>query len=805
MRRIKHKILFSLQCLIISFGLNQSTQAQLVIHSDNVNQNKILLSKYALIGNAKDKQYTIEDFLTFGTILQFEQLPNDNTNLGFTTDNYWVKFEIENQTDTEISYYLEAGRPITDLINLYQIDEAGKVRMQTAGDAAPMKNRTIEHRKNIFEVILQPKSKYSFYLHLTSDGEVINLPLILYKPRYFLSVTAFEQIIFGVFYGILLLASITFLFFFFAIKDQTFIYYVVYVVSLSLLHFSLDGYFFQFIDPNAGWLSSKAVILFGTLSAFLMAKYSQVFLKIKEKAPKLNIFYKIYFAISILVIASIIISKDFLVYSYPAANLLGLIALTLTIFSMIYLRVKDKFDDVFYAIGIFSLALGFVIFILNNFSIIPNSFFTENGTKFGTGLEVIFLSLSLSNRIRKLRSEKEEAQYLAYLRSQETNEVKNFFLSNMSHELRTPLNAIVGLTQMILDETNDKNIREKCEIITYSSYNLLTSVNDILDFSQMEKGDFKLSNSDFDAIELLKMIAAASEVQAKDKHLKFNVHIPEEKNLIIHGDPTRLSQILNNILGNAIKFTPVGEVDFEVIVNKKNNVCHFEFIITDTGIGIPKSKLDRVFEPFMQVTIDNKRSYGGFGLGLCIVKSLLVYKKGKINLESTVGKGTKCTINVSYPIVKKAIESQPLRPKTPAQSTPNHYDLKGNTVLVVEDNPVNALVLRNMISKWENSRVLVAGNGKEALEMLKNEKVDLIIMDLQMPVMDGYECTTAIRNGDVGAENSILPIIALTADVVESSKLRVFEVGMDAYFTKPFDQKILFDKITELLSEKIER
>jgi CheY-like chemotaxis protein len=200
----------------------------------------------------------------------------------------------------------------------------------------------------------------------------------------------------------------------------------------------------------------------------------------------------------------------------------------------------------------------------------------------------------------------------------------------------------------------------------------------------------------------------------------------------------------------------------------------------------------------MQATIDNKRKYGGFGLGLCIVKSLIDYKKGEIVINSTPGKGTEVKIKLKYPILETNVIE---KPKEVVEKTV--YDLNGSKVLIVEDNPINALVLKTMIGKWKNAQTVVATNGKEALNVLNSENIDIVIMDLQMPVMDGYECTRAIRNGEAGYENSNIPIIALTADVLESTKLKVFEIGMDAYFTKPFDQKILYEKVNYLLNEKI--
>ncbi|MDP3471821.1 MAG: ATP-binding protein, partial [Algoriphagus sp.] len=372
--------------------------------------------------------------------------------------------------------------------------------------------------------------------------------------------------------------------------------------------------------------------------------------------------------------------------------------------------------------------------------------------------------------------------------SEESNEIKSYFLSNMSHELRTPLNAILGLSQSIMSEISDEKIKENLEVIKYSSVSLLTSIDDILDYSKIEKGELNLERKPFDLQKSLTEIKSLSYQQARDKGLTFiyeeNVELPKR----IVGDAVRFRQILNNVLHNAIKFTPSGKVKLQITQleeNEENQILTFN--VSDTGIGIRPEKLDRIFESFIQEQIDDKRKFGGFGLGLCIVKALVNLYQGSVSIESNVGLGT--TVEVKLTFQKAQQEPLELIKKD------SKALLKGKSILVVEDNPVNQLVIKSILRKWEGITFDFAGHGLEALEKLNSKSFDLILMDLQMPEMDGYEATVAIRGGKGGLRHTNIPIIAVTADTTEKSKIHANSVGMDDYMTKPVDSELLFEKV----------
>jgi signal transduction histidine kinase/ActR/RegA family two-component response regulator len=767
----------------------------LILHSQYIftgtPPEKVSLHPYAQLVNLGNQNISIEQILKKHDRLDFKPVASENADLGFSQDNYWVKFTLENQTPNALEYYLETARPITDYAELYTIRSNGKISKAVSGDHVKCSERSYCHRKTIFRIDLLPNEKQQIFIHLKSDGEVLALPLLLRTSENLMEITAMEQLTFGVFYGILLIAAIIYMFFFFGLRERTFIYYSLYVVFIGLLQFSLDGYFYQYFTPGGGWFSQRSVLIFATISAFLLGRYSQIFLKIKDYDRILNRMFDVVYGFLGLLFLSIVLSSD-LKYCYPAANVLGLLILILIIASVLRLYYKKVHVDKFFATGIIFLIIGFVIFIMNNFGQIPTSFMSQNSSKFGTGLEVIFLSLSMANLIAILKNEKEEFNRLALARSEEMNEMKSYFLSNISHELRTPLNAIMSLSTEMAKNSDDKKVRKKSQIIKYSSHSLLSSVNDILDFSKIEKGELILESVQFDPGKVLEHIKNNAEIRAKDQGLDFEFSKSESLPEMLYGDVTRLAQIVNIVLSNEIKFTPEGTVRFTVDCEPRPaNRTRLLLAIKDTGVGIPKEKITTIFESFTQDNINNKRKFGGLGLGLYIVKTLVDMQRGQIKMESKVGEGTCCKIWIDYDIVEV--------PKHPDVISEQIFDLQGKSILVVEDNAINQMVIKMITKKWLNTTVSYAVNGFEGLEALRQGHFDIVLMDLQMPVMDGYEATIAIRNGETGSKNSNIPIIAVTADVMETTKQTVKDIGMNHYLSKPLKNEVLFDAIKALV------
>jgi signal transduction histidine kinase/CheY-like chemotaxis protein len=380
-------------------------------------------------------------------------------------------------------------------------------------------------------------------------------------------------------------------------------------------------------------------------------------------------------------------------------------------------------------------------------------------------------------------------------KAEEATRAKANFLSTMSHEIRTPMNAIIGMSHLLNKEDLTPDRKEKVDIINFSANNLLNLINDILDFSKIESGKIEFEKVEFKPRELLRNLYKTFEARAKEKriglHYKVDNAIPEN----VKGDPSRLSQILINLISNALKFTHKGEVS--ILVNLSTVIdeqVELEFKVIDTGIGIPRDKHKLIFESFSQAEADTTRKYGGTGLGLAITKSLTELQNGSIRLVSQPGLGSEFIVRIPYEVAEA-------KPETPSQdSSPiaNIKKLEGKRVLVVEDDLVNQKVAENILAGW-NLEIDIAENGVKALKRLEENDYDIILMDLHMPEMDGYEAAVAIRQmANVKKKN--IPIVALTADAFVEVKERILEVDMNDFVSKPFIPAELQEKLIKNMS-----
>lgn len=391
--------------------------------------------------------------------------------------------------------------------------------------------------------------------------------------------------------------------------------------------------------------------------------------------------------------------------------------------------------------------------------------------------------------LKNIQFQLEKAKEIA----EQSSLVKSQFLSSMSHEIRTPLNAIIGLTRLLSDEDPKPSQLENLSTLSFSAQNLLILINDILDFNKIEAGKVVLESIYFNLFELLKNIKHGFQISANENKSVITLSIAEGLPRYVKGDPTRLSQILTNLVGNAIKFTKNGTVSIVLkLLEKSSERVSILFEITDTGIGIPEDKQQAIFDSFTQATQETTRKYGGTGLGLGITKRLLEMQGSKIMLKSTVGEGSTFSFILQCEYNDKKQETN----NEPAKNIFSPFAKQ--RILVVEDNLANQLVAKKFLSKWE-LKVSIAEDGEVALKLLESEDFDLILMDIQMPKMDGYEATKAIRKMQK-YEN--IPIIALTASISSGVSEKVFGAGMNDHILKPFEPELLYTKINFWLNHK---
>jgi signal transduction histidine kinase/ActR/RegA family two-component response regulator len=381
-------------------------------------------------------------------------------------------------------------------------------------------------------------------------------------------------------------------------------------------------------------------------------------------------------------------------------------------------------------------------------------------------------------------------------KAEKSSHAKSEFLSTMSHEIRTPLNAVIGMSNLLLMGNPRHDQKENLEILKFSASNLLAIVNDVLDFNKIESGKVVFENISFNLVELMQNICGGQRIKAEEKGLLFKLDIDRTLNdKVLFGDPTRITQIVFNLISNAIKFTKEGSVLVRATcVENRHNTIVINFVVKDSGIGIEQGNLDAIFEPFAQESITTTRQYGGTGLGLAIIKRLLELQGLKMNVLSRVGEGSEFSFSMEFPVSTEVLVKRIQNQHVAATANDGLSHVR---ILIAEDNLVNVMLMKKLFSKW-NVTPTIAENGERAIELVQYGNFDIILMDLQMPVLNGFDAAIEIRKMP-DTKKANIPIIALTASALFDIRERVFNSGMNDYVSKPFKPEELYDKIHNLV------
>jgi two-component system, sensor histidine kinase len=378
------------------------------------------------------------------------------------------------------------------------------------------------------------------------------------------------------------------------------------------------------------------------------------------------------------------------------------------------------------------------------------------------------------------------------------NEAKSVFLANMSHEIRTPMNGVLGMLELLMQLPLTSEQRSYSQTAYHSAKILLKLLNDILDFSKIEAGKLEIELIDFNLHNEIEDIMQLFLPTASEKGLTLESHFHTGVPRVLRSDPNRLRQILINLIGNAIKFTGAGKIELNITVPEKNEGRIIRFTINDTGVGIPEDMSGIIFNPFSQVDLTTTRRHGGTGLGLAICKRLVELMGGEIGVNSKIGIGSSFwfTIPMQIPVSADQLSDNKLL-KEEAAYKDSQFHAK---ILLAEDNPVNTLVGKAMLEKLGCS-VDTVNDGQAALEAVSRNSYDLVFMDCQMPLMDGYEATREIREAEKGSKSSHIPVIALTAHAMQGARELCLANGMDDYITKPFDLSQMEDILRKWLPQ----
>jgi signal transduction histidine kinase/ActR/RegA family two-component response regulator len=458
-------------------------------------------------------------------------------------------------------------------------------------------------------------------------------------------------------------------------------------------------------------------------------------------------------------------------------------------------KIKDKFTDIFILLAVTIVCFIVNLFIFPEFSSIQKISSSTIKLVFQLNLSTaIALVLLFSYLIYQITENNEKALTKAKILAEESSLTKMQFLSNMSHELRTPLNGIIGATNLLNLETLSPQLKEHIVLLKYSSSHMLNLVNDVLDFSKIESGKLELEKRIFNFEIFIKNIYNSFIHQFDTKHLYFKLDADDNLNFNIISDDSRLGQILNNLLSNALKFTEKGGVTLTIKATDINeNTVRVSFVVSDTGIGISANKQDKVFDSFTQADLNTTRKYGGTGLGLTISKELAKAFNSELMLTSKLNEGSVFNFEILFNKSNEILANT-------AIVVDYSNSLNGVKILLAEDNKINMLIARKFLNKW-GVIVTEAHNGAEAVKVFKEKNnFDIVLLDLEMPELDGHGALKEIKK-----INSAVPIIAFTAAIFENIDNTLIEKGFSNFVLKPFLPAELHTKLSQALHSNTQK
>jgi signal transduction histidine kinase/ActR/RegA family two-component response regulator len=737
------------------------------------------------------KKFKINYFIDKTKKLQFKDIQSmhfiegqNSATLGANITDTWIKIKLLNTTKNKQTLFLHQDLGYTFLrINYFEVDSnntiLNKKGIQLSSSTA---KEEMIGADAVFKFSLEPKEIKTIYVNQKSHAyHFYNFSILSEKKS--IEYLIFEKVDGILFVGLLLALTVFNLLLYVTSRLKEYLYYSLYLFSATIWIFYMYGSLAHYFNIY-GEMPFRFNFGLMFIPIFL-ALFVQTIFETKKLYKTEHKFLN-----SMIVILLINFMYGLIDFN-NALQILSLVlnyALITFIWISISLYIKgNKIVKIFLWAHIFYLIFN-IYAILFYMGIVEFSYIAFHGIGIGVIMEALMLSYLLSYKFKVMAQEKEHIK-MEKLKAEIETKTKTEFLANMSHEIRTPMNGIIGMAHLSLNCNDMNKQKEYTEKINSSAKLLLNIINDILDFSKMEAKKMIIDPLDFNLNKLLEDVSNLLEFKAKEKNILFKINYPKELNVFLHGDVIKISQILINLISNAIKFTDIGHVKVNMKNIKDDIYC---FSIEDTGIGISENGMKNLFKSFSQVDASISRKYGGTGLGLSISKQLVELMGGKIWVDSTENKGSTFFFTLYLPKVKKEEIIQ-----LDSEVTIVDFSIfKDSNILLVEDNNINQELILGLLEHTGIS-IDIASNGKEAVEIHEQNihKYDLILMDIQMPIMDGYESVNIIRQKD---ENT--PIIALSANSMDMNKVRSYQ--MQDYLQKPIEIKRLNSILQEYIKQK---
>ncbi|MBU1330730.1 MAG: response regulator [Gammaproteobacteria bacterium] len=742
---------------------------------------------------------SIEDITSTALQASFRQHDKPVLNAGYSRSVFWLRLDLEYRPRSSAGprpWLLELAYPPLDHLEMYVADgRGGFVLAQRTGDALPFTSRQIRQNNYLFELDLPPGQAQRVYLRLQSQGS-IQAPLTLWAPNAYLEDQPARIYVLGIIYGVLLVMLIYNLFIYLSVRDTSYLYYILYIASFGLYQVSVNGAGIEYFWPNSPWWANAATPFLIGSAALFGCQFARSFLHTAEHSPWVDRTLLVMMACG----AGVMLLA--LTASYAVAlRLATYLALLFTVVvfvagTLAWLRGMRVAR--YFIIAWSTFLVGGAINTLMVLGYLPNVFLTMYASQIGSALEVGLLSLALADRINAMKEERarilEEAGRKLEALNQEladSNRLKDEFLATVTHELRTPMNGVIGSLELMQTVDLDAELAQYQKTAAGSARDMMRMVNDILTLTELQAGKLYPRREPFSLRGLLDSLRGQYAPRAEAKGLQFVVELDEQLPDTLEGDAGKLGQALGCLLDNAIKFTATGRVGIRVVrVGAAADSLPLSLQVFDSGIGFEAPPPGELYQRFRQLDGSMTREYGGLGIGLAICRRLVDLLGGALEHESQPGRGSRFDIQVPLALPVDTPRQAPTLKRAVGQV---YREPEQCTVLVVEDNAINQLVIRGMLLKL-GYRVRTADNGAQALELLRRELVDAVLLDCQMPIMDGFATCRALRHLP-GCET--LPVLAITAHSHSGDRERCLAAGMSDYLAKP----VKFETLRLLLHE----
>ncbi|TGL80515.1 hybrid sensor histidine kinase/response regulator [Leptospira yasudae] len=736
--------------------------------------------------------------------IAFQHIPSESFSLGFTKATAWFYIPLKNDTARDYYGKFEVYNPFLEEVDIhYRYAHEGKIHEVRAGST-----RFYEENFPTLDFYLRPGEEVQIVCRIKS-GTPLRFPFVLESESKYGFTKQFRSIIVGLTLGFGIAMSLYNLSLYFFFRARSYLYYFIMISFFTVYLTAWDGLTLPLFKPAYGTYYLPMTLILVYASSLFLFFFSLEFLYPERKDKRAKITTWIYVTCNLLLFpASILFTNQLNQFSYY-----WILINNLVIVYFCVVRIQDGFKTAKILLFIHMIfPTAGIITNLSASGVISMNYLSLHILKLAFIAQSILFSIMLVQRIKELefrlkdglqseihknivllkkeiqqRRETEWELIQAKEIAEKASKVKSSFLANMSHEIRTPMNGVLGMVQLLGTTRLNEEQKEYVKILSGSAKSLLQIINDILDFSRIEAGRISLDREVFSIRSVLDEIHDLLYPLAKRKQIGFQLEGKFEIPEYVSGDQLRLRQILWNLSGNGIKFTNHGKVVLKVSQKKiSDSKVAIEFVVSDTGIGIPPEKQRQVFDAFSQSDTSTVRKFGGSGLGLSITKQLVELQGGVLGLESKEGKGSKFFFSIEYDIPSESEIEKILGPD-PTRDLENLYAEavpKKIRILVAEDNETNCLLIERALKKLGYDPAVVH-NGREVIERMQLEVFDIILMDIHMPEVDGIEATRWIRSRK---ENADLPIIiALTADAIESSKEKYVSKGMNDCLIKPLD------------------